>query len=236
MKRFTLFLLLAIMSVPFMQSCTMTTEKSEQVALATLQPAALTAAGFYGQLDNGEKIYPGSMRIKYEPKLEPVRALIYFKELEEKVTGFEYNAEVVGITELTTKNILTVKSAAADTLKDGIEIVNAYIGGGYINIEFNAYIDPYNTKQEITIELQDFQMGNTPESGSYYPLTLGFKCYPDIESGTGYLVSSVACFYIGDEHRLENNGCVGYELKYKGLLDHETDDIQSIFVKPEALK
>lgn len=236
MKRFTLFLLLAIMSVPFMQSCNTTVEKAEQVALATIHPAALTAAGFYGELDNGDKIYPGAMRVKYEPKLEPIRAIIYFKELDEPVSGFEYNADIFGITELTTKNILTVKSAEADTLKDGIEIVNAYIGGGYINIEFNAYIDAYNPNQHITIDLQDFQMGNTPENGAYYPLTLGFKCYPKLESGTGYLVSSVACFRIGDEHMLENIGCTGYELKYRGLIDNETENLQSVLVKPEANK
>ena len=133
-------------------------------------------------------------------------------------------------------SIKTITSAAQDNLKDGIEIKSAYIGGGYINIEFNAYIDAYNTKQEITIELQDFQMGQTPESGSYYPLTLGFKCTPELEPGTGYLVSSVACFYIGEDQKLENNGCIGYELKYKGLMDADSESLHSAFVKPETNK
>ena len=234
MKRFKLFLLLALMSVPFMQSCNKPVDKPDQVALATLHSAPFSAAGFYGLLDNGDMIYPSSIRVQYEPKAEPVRAILYFKELEEPVQGFKYNADIHSITELLTQNIKTVNTAAADTLKDGVEIINAYIGGGYLNIEFKAYIDPYNTKQEVTVELQDMRTDGIPEWDSYYPLTLGFRCYPTLVDGMGYEVSSIACFYIGDEYSLENLGCEGYELRYKGLMKVEGDNsYETKIVKPE---
>ena len=234
MKKFTLFLLLAAICIPFLQSCNKPIDQPDQVALATIHSAPFSAAGFYGLLDNGNKIYPGSMRVQYEPKAEPVRALIYFKEIAEPVQGFDFNADIYNISELITNNIKTVTTAAADTLKDGIEIINAYIGGGYINIEFKAFVDPYNANQQFFVELQDMLVDGTPEYGSYYPLTLGFKCYPEFTDGIGYEVSSIACFYIGDDYSLDNLGCEGYELRYRGLMNAEGDDSYDVkHVKPE---
>ncbi len=236
MKRLTFFLLLAILSVPFMQSCNEPVQSADQVALVTIQPAALTAAGFYGLLDNGDRLYPGYMRVEYEPKTEPVRALVYFKEIAEPVTGFKYNADIYNIQELLTQDIKVVNTAAADTLKDGIEILNAYIGGGYINIEFNAYVDPYNSKQEVTVELQDMQIDGMPSYDQYYPLTLGFKCRPALESGTGTLASGIACFYLGNDYSLDNLGCEGFNLLFKGLTDFETEGLESLIVTPNQPK
>ena len=235
MKKFTLFLLLAAICVPFLQSCNKSIDQPDQVALATIHSAPFAGAGFYGLLDNGDKIYPGSVRVKYEPKAEPVRALLYFKELAEPVQGFQYNADIYNITELIPDNIKSFTTAAADTLKGGVEITNAYIGGGYLNIEFKAFIDPYNPNQAFFVELQDMRInGSTPEYDSYYPLTLGFKCYPEFTDGTGYEVSSIACFYIGDDYSLGNLGCEGYELRYKGLMKVEDDNsYESKIVKPE---
>ena len=225
---------MAVLAVPFMQSCNKPIDQPDQVALATIYSAPFAAAGFYGQLDNGDRIYPSSIRVQYEPKAEPVRAIIYFKEIAEPVQGFTYNADIYSITELITQDIKTVTTAAADTLKDGVEITNAYIGGGYLNIEFKAYVDPYNTKQEVTVELQDMRIDGEPAYDSYYPLTLGFRCYPSLADGMGYEVSSIACFYIGDYYSLDNLGCEGYEIKYKGLMKIEGDDsYETKFVKPE---
>ena len=233
MKRFRLFLLLALMSVPFMQSCNKTIDQADQVAIVTIHTAPLSAAGFYGELDNGERLYPGAMRVQYEPKAEPVRAIIYYKEIMEPVQGFKYNADIFSITELLTQDIKTVTTAAADTLKDDIDIISAYIGGGYLNIEFKAFVDPYNPKQEITIELQDMRIDGIPEYDSYYPLTLGFKCYPSFADGTGYEASSIACFYLGDDYNLDNLGCEGYEIRYRGLMKVEGDDSYEVkHVKP----
>lgn len=231
MRKFATIILLALMAVPFLQSCTTESDQPDQVALVTVKKS-LDAAGFYGMLDDGKKLYPSIMRVQYEPSNDIQRALVYFKELNETVPGFDYNADVYGITEVLTKKIQTVQTAGADTLKNGIEIINAYIGGGFINVEFKVNIDQYNSKQHLTVGLVDNRIDGEPQWDEYYPLELGFSCYPPLEDGAGYTITSMASFYIG-EYAMDMLGCSGYELKFRGL-DHNLgqEELKSYVVKP----
>lgn len=233
MRKFTFILLLVLASVPVLQSCNSETDQPDQVALVTVKKS-LDAAGFYGLLDNGQRLYPSVMRVQYKPENELQRALIYFKEINEPVSGFDYNADVFNVSEVLTKRVETISSASADTLKHGIEILNAYIGGGFLNIEFRVNVDRYNSNQHLTVGLVDNQIDGRPEYDENYPLELGFSCYPPIEEGFGYTITSMACFYLGESHSLDNLGCEGYEIKFSGLND--SDEKKSIVVKPQQLQ
>jgi len=216
MRKFTKFLLVALMAFPFMQSCNSTYESADKAALITVQKS-LDPAGFYGILDNGERLYPGVMRVTYTPSNELQRAIVYFSELEEPREGFTYNADVFNVAEVTTKRITQVTDITADTLTNGLEIANAWIGGGFLNVELQINVDPYRTTN-VTISLQDmiYQNPETTEDG-LHPLTLGVKCYPDIENDAGTTITTMACFYLGSEYSLDNLGCKGYKIHYNRL-------------------
>lgn len=235
MKKITKILLLAIMAVPFLQSCNSEWEQADQAALVTVQKS-LNTAGFYGILDNGERLYPGVMRVNYTPSNDLQRAIIYFSELEEPREGYTYNADVFNVAEITTKHITQVLTPEADTLKNGLQITNAWIGGGFLNVEFQVNVEPYFTKS-LTVALQDMMIdGPTEPEGGYYPLELGFKCFPTIENGVGTTISTMACFYLGEEYSLENLGCKGYQIHYRGLNSYTDEPSEFKIITPETNK
>lgn len=232
MKRLTKILLLAIMALPILQSCNSEYEQADQAALITVQKA-LNTAGFYGVLDNGERLYPGVMRVTYTPSNDLQRAIVYFSELEEPREGYAYNADVFNVAEITTKHITQVLTPEADTLTNGLQITNAWIGGGFLNVEFQVNVEMYFTTY-MSVALQDMMIdGPTEPEGDYYPLELGFKCYPAIEDGAGTTISTMACFYLGDQYSLENLGCKGYEIRYKSLHSFVDEPNEVKIVTPE---
>lgn len=235
MRKLTIILMAAIMVVPFLQSCSTPLEQSDKVALVTVKKS-LNSAGFYGVLDNGDKLYPGAMRVSYTPSNELQRAIIYFSELEEPREGYAYNADVFNVAEILTKKILPVHTAEADTLVNGIEITQAWIGGGFLNVEFKVNVDQYGTTY-VTADLQDMLVDGPAEiENGYYPLELGFKCYPDLENGFGTTITSMASFYIGDEYSLENLGCQGYKINYRSLTSDGKNPEMHKLVTPDSEK
>lgn len=232
MRKLTKILLVALMAIPFLQSCNAKIEMADKAALVTVQKS-LDPAGFYGILDNGERLYPGAMRLTYTPSKDLQRAIVYFSELEEPKPGYEYNADVFNVAEVTTDHIKQVTSPAADTLTNGIQITNAWIGGGFLNVEFQINVEMYFTTN-LALALQDMMIDRDGEyTGDYYPFELGFKAYPAIENGVGSTVSSMACFYLGDMYSLETLGCKGYEIKYRSLNSYVNEPDQFIIVTPE---
>ena len=231
MRKLTKILLVALMAIPFLQSCNQPVEQADMAALVTVQKS-LDPAGFYGILDNGERLYPGVMRVNYTPSKELQRAIVYFSELDEPREGYKYNADVFNVAEITTAHVKQVTTPAADTLHNGLKITNAWIGGGFLNIEFEANVEMYFTKH-LTIALQDMLIdGEAEPDGDLYPIELGFKCFPDIEDGVGTTISSMACFYLGDMYSLENLGCRGYKISYKGLNSYSDEADQVMIVTP----
>ena len=233
MRKFAKFLLMAALTIPFLQSCNTTYEQADQAALVTVQKS-LDPAGFYGILDNGERLYPGVMRVSYTPSNDLQRAIIYFSELEEPREGFAYNADVFNVAEVATQHITRVRTPEADTLTNGLRITNAWIGGGFLNVEFQVNVDQYLTKS-LTVALQDMMIdGPTEPNGDYYPLELGFKCYPDLENGVGTTISTMACFWLGDEYNLNELGRKGFEIRYQGIDSFSDEPSQVKIVTPET--
>ncbi len=235
MRKLTKILLIAVLAIPFMQSCNSTIEQADKAVLVTVQ-RSLDPAGFYGILDNGERLYPGVMRVSYTPSNDLQRAIIYFSELEEPREGYAYNADVFNVAEVETQRITRVTSAEADTLKNGLQITNAWIGGGFLNVEFQVNIDRYTTTK-FSAALQSMEIDGPvePEDG-YYPLTLGFSCYPELENGVGTTISTMASFWLGNGYSLEDLGCQGYKIKYMDLNSFAGagENMQSKIVTPET--
>lgn len=218
MRKLTKILLLAAVALPLLVSCNKEDQPTKS-ALATILPY-WNEAGFTIMLDNGETMYPSRVMVDYKVKEEAQRAFILFTENSETVAPYTYNVDIHGITEIETRNIDLVTSSNENMGTDGIKVLNAYIGGGYLNIEFAVNVDPYSQNQKHVVTLVDNQIGGAPEYTSHYPLELRFKRDHKLEEGRGMTISSIACFRIG-EYELGNLGCNGYELKFIGL-ENET--------------
>lgn len=226
MKKLTALLLLALVTIPFFSSCSKDDDAPTKSVLATIIPFWSNPYGFAIQLDNNETMYPSNMRVNYQPKEDATRAIIQFSELGETVTGFTYNVDIYGIAELETKEIKKVTSQDASLPADGIKVVGAYIGGGYLNIEFEVNIDPYNKEQGHVVELIDNQTNGEPLYTTHYPLELRFKRAHSIMGERGTTVSNIACFRIGT-YDLSSLGCQGYEIKFIGLDKNGNNDPES---------
>lgn len=233
MKRFFTVIMAALLVAPFLQSCnTADTEQPQNMVLASVIPYMYSNAGFACLLDNDQTIYPGRVRINYEVNQDMVqRAIIYFSELNEPVQGFTYNADIFNIVNVTTKEIEILSDPAVDTLTTPLQVNQIVLGGNYFNVDFSAKIDPYATKQYVTISLIDNQISGKPEYGEYYPLELKLKCTPDVEGKGGQLVNSMACFAVGnlDSNTLKRLGCKGYKITYKDI-NSDTGDTKSIII------
>ena len=228
MKRFLTFLLVAALAVPVLQSCNKEDEHPDKVVLASVIPY-WNEVGFACQLDNGETLYPGRVRGTYQVNDEVVqRALIYFKELSTPVPGFTYNADIFNIVNITTKEIEKLKDVQNDTLTDPIQIDGMTFGGGYLNVDYTAKIDPYASSRVMTISLIDNLIEGKPEYEDYYPLELKFKHTPKLGANRGTKEAFTACFYLGTMSP-KYLKCKGYKIIYKDLnSENEDDNLKSI--------
>ncbi|MDD2594967.1 MAG: NigD-like protein [Bacteroidales bacterium] len=138
MKQIKHLLLLAVIILPFLQSCGNVYDP-QSYAIVTIKTS--DAKDYYFTLDSGKTIYPGdkSRMPNFVPK-DGVRAIIYFTELTEKVSGYDYNVMLYNIETILTKDIVCLQDAKYDTLgTDEVELSYASISGGYLNVEFKIY-------------------------------------------------------------------------------------------------
>ncbi len=228
MKRFITTIIAAILIVPFMQSCEKSgAEQPEKSVLATVLPY-WNEVGFACQLDNGETLYPGKLRINYKVNTETAqRAIIYFSEINSPVQGFTYNADIFNIINVPTKEIETLKSTEDDFQTDALKINNIAISGNYLNVEYTVMTDP-NANNKNEIFLFNNAIDGAPEYEDYYPLELKVKCTPSVSGLKGHPQTYLACFYIG-AYKLDRLGCDGYQISYK---DMDSDEIKIYTVKP----
>ena len=222
----------ALLVAPFLQSCdTADTEQPQNVVLASIIPY-WNEAGFACMMDNDQTIYPSRVRINYEVNQEQIqRALVYFNELKEPVQGFTYNADIFNIVNVTTKDIEVLSDPAVDTLTSSLNVNAMTLGGNYFNVDFNVKIDPYAAKQYVTVSLIDDQTSGKPQYDEYYNLHLKVKCTPEVEGKAGQIVSSMACFAVGnlDSNTLKRLGCKGYRIIYKDL-NSDTGDTKNVII------
>lgn len=233
MRRYITFILAALLIVPVLQSC----EKSdsgqpEKSVLATVLPY-WNEVGFACQLDNGETLYPGKLRINYQVNSEIAqRAIIYFSELSTPIQGFTYNADIFNIINITTKEIQPLKGGMeeAATYDSAIKLNSIAISGNYINVEYSVMTDPSSLNPSVDVILFDPEQQEV-EDGGLYPLTLAVKCTPAVTSSKGQITDCIASFYIGS-YSLNRLGCSGYAVTYKDLeSDKQEDKIYTLLPK-----
>ncbi|MEG0890944.1 MAG: NigD-like protein [Bacteroidales bacterium] len=217
MKKIKLFLLLAVLTAPFLQSCNDKIDQPSQYALVTIKTTAHAGSqnSYYGILDNDDKIYVGNNRVGNYKPIDGQRALMYFTPLETPVAGYKYNADVYYVENILTKPTILLNDKQYDTLgTDNISITRAWIGGDYLNIEFAVIT---NGVANHIINLVDNQLEKLEQLPGYITLDLRHNS-KNIHNGQ--LSKAYACFKL-DMYNPAESGEKGLYIRYKPVYGEE---------------
>lgn len=201
----------------FFQSCNSNGEEQLYALVSFVNngiPGDFTAV-----MDNGDKIYFSDKGgyAAYSPK-NGQRAVIYFTQFENQIAGYKYNAKLLAVNEILTKDVIALTDPAKDTLGNlSISYRAASISGGYLNIDFgvNHTADAVHYFNVVDNRIEAGDSDVTLDSEGYLVFEFRHKTQKDITS-MGQLVYTSACFRL-NEYNPEFSGAKGIKLKYKDL-------------------
>ncbi|NDV59605.1 NigD-like protein [Bacteroides sp. 519] len=188
MKNSWIGFVLALILIPFTQSCSdLDSDYSsypwidaEGYSIATIHSIE-NDDKYYFLLDGGQKLYPSDIsRISSTYKWEVgQRAIIFFNLFEEEITGYDYNAELIFISNVLTKDIIPLTEATADSIGDDkINLTRAWFGGNYLNFEFQ-FQGTRNPKELHMVNLVRNETSKAVEDDNYIVLELRHNAYDD---------------------------------------------------------
>lgn len=131
-------LALIVMLVPFLQSCLDDDGPNDSLVISTIKVPDANSKEYYFLLDNGDKMYPGDTRwVSGYKAVDGQRAFVVCNELEQPVTGFNYNVEVKDIRDITTKDVVDLTEENQEKIGDDkINATYMWIAQGYLTVEF----------------------------------------------------------------------------------------------------
>lgn len=96
---------------------------------------------YYFNMDDGSKLYPGdTLYIHNYPLIDGQRAFVTFTPLNEPKSGYQYNARILHIENILTKEIIPLTTATADSIGDDpINATSIWLTDGYLNINYTYY-------------------------------------------------------------------------------------------------
>lgn len=105
-----------------------------RVEIATVKPEGETVYSLI--LDDSTTLWPAATNVYYKPKKNQ-RAMVNYTILSDKFKEYDHAIKVNDIIDILTKDITTLNMATADSLgNDPVQILNYWIGDGYLNIHF----------------------------------------------------------------------------------------------------
>ena len=104
-KRPIFIIFIAVLLMPLLHACLDDdTTNHHQLTIGTIK--VVDGQEYYFALDEGTKMYPGDTTNIHNYTVVPEqRAFVYFDLLEEKVSGYDYNAAIYRIENILTKDI-----------------------------------------------------------------------------------------------------------------------------------
>lgn len=189
LKYITLAITLLIFS-SFLQSCLDDNEPSDSLVISTIIVPVEGGKDYYFNLDDGSNMYPGDTR-----KLAPFelkdgqRAFVIFKELDEKIAGYDYNVEVKKVEPILTKDIIELTTE--NTVEIGDDCINTthmWIAQGYLTIEFQ-YLGTHNKDKMHFLNLVINETATEKENDEYINLEFRHNAEGDVPNrlGEGYV-------------------------------------------------
>ena len=136
-------LVLLLLSMPALQSCLDNDWDNKYPSLFAIGTVKVIEGNdYYFALDEGSKLYPGDTAALHNYAIvDGQRAFVYFDELNEKIEGYEYNAQIKHIENILTKDIYFMPADKADSIGDDrVNVIEPlWITGNYLNIKFQIY-------------------------------------------------------------------------------------------------
>ena len=101
--------MLLFLTAIVLQSCLDDWDDKYDTLFAVGTVKVIEGKDYYFSLDEGSKLYPSDTTYVHDYAVtDGQRAFIYFRELEEKLPGYEYNAQIKHIENILTKDIYSM--------------------------------------------------------------------------------------------------------------------------------
>lgn len=191
MKRNKLILFLSLfMALPCMYSCMNDMGETDQLMFAIGTVKVIEKQDYYFDLDEGSKLYPSdTTHIQGYQVIPGQRVFVYFTLLEDKIPGYEYNAEIMHIEDILTKDVYMMPPQKADSIgNDPINIVEAWITDGYLNVKYQFYYSNNPEKKHmLNMVVNDEISSENTNPTDYLLLEFRHNAYNDTQliPGTG---------------------------------------------------
>jgi hypothetical protein len=212
-------LMILFLTMPMLQSCLDDWDNDYDTLFAIGTVKVIEGKDYYFALDEGSKLYPGDTTyVRNYALVDGQRAFVYFSELKEPVTGYDYNAQIKHIENILTKDIYFMPAEKNDSIGDDrINATDFWITGDYLNIKYQFYHSNDTEKKHMLNLVVNEASTGEGDKADYVNLELRHNAFNDnqISLGTG-LVS----------FKLDNitdllAGKKGLNIRVKSLYDGE---------------
>ena len=154
----------------------------------------------------------------YFALVEGQRAFVYFNLLDEKVDGYDYNAQINHVENILTKDIYFMPAEKADSIGDDrINITNMWIADNYLNIQYQLYYSGNPDKKHmLNLVVNEASDGKNDKEG-YITLEFRQNAYDDEPNIPGPGIVSFKLDKIADQMA----GKTGLNIRVRSVYDGE---------------
>lgn len=212
-------LMLLFLTTPMLQSCLDDWNNDYNTLFAIGTVEVIEGKDYYFALDEGSKLYPSDTSYVHNyAVVDGQRAFIYFSKLDEKLQGYDYNAQINHIENILTKDIYFMPAEKADSIGDDrINATDFWITGDYLNIKYQFYHSNNEEKKHmLNLVVNEASTGEN-DKPDYVNLEFRHNAYNDsqLQLGTGMV-----------SFKLDNiaglmEGKKGLSIRVKSLYDGE---------------
>lgn len=212
-------LMILFLTIPMLQSCLDDWDNDYDTLFAIGTVKVIEGKDYYFALDEGSKLYPGDTTyVRNYALVDGQRVFVYFSELKEPVTGYDYNAQIKHIENILTKDIYFMPAEKNDSIGDDrINATDFWITGDYLNIKYQFYHSNDTEKKHMLNLVVNEASTGEGDKADYVNLELRHNAFNDnqISLGTGlvsFKLDNIADLLAGKK---------GLNIRVKSLYDGE---------------
>lgn len=211
--------MLLFLTAIVLQSCLDDWDDKYDTLFAVGTVKVIEGKDYYFSLDEGSKLYPSDTTYVHDYAVtDGQRAFIYFRELEEKLPGYEYNAQIKHIENILTKDIYSMPAEKADSIgDDNINATDLWITGEYLNIKYQFYhSNNEDKKHRLNLVINEASTGEN-DKPDYVNLEFRHNAYNDSQLTLGTGLASFKLDNIAEQLKEKK----GLNIRVKSLYDGE---------------
>lgn len=225
-KRPIFIIFIAALLMPLLHACLDDdTTNHHQLTIGTIK--VVDGQEYYFALDEGTKMYPGDTTNIHNYTVVPEqRAFVYFDLLEEKVSGYDYNAAIYRIENILTKDIYLMPAEKEDSIGDDrINITNMWIANDHLNIQYQIHYDDTSNKSHMLNLIVNEAADDKNDKEDYLTLEFRHNAYGEAQRKLG---PGIVSFRLNNIRQL-SEGKRGLNIRVNTLyngISYQTIDFQ----------